>query len=56
MAQLAPDPVAHHRIAHSAAHHETDPGRLIVIGADQQMTRYQRFSRTTALSHGEREL
>ena len=56
MAQLAAHPVAGDCVAHGATHHEADPGRIIVIGADKQVSRQRRPASPAAFSDGLGEL
>jgi hypothetical protein len=56
MAQLAAHPVAYDCAAHGAAHHEADPGRIIVIGADEQMSRQRWLASPASCSDGQGEL
>jgi len=56
MSQPAPHPVADHGAAHGTAHHEADPGRLIVVRPAQQLPRDQRPACAVAAAHHLREL
>src|SRR5215472_8609472 len=51
MTQPPADPVAHDSAAHSAANHEADPGRLIMVGLAEQMRREQHPSHAAAAAH-----
>jgi hypothetical protein len=56
MTQLPTDPVADHRTADGAAHDEADVSGLIVIGADEQVSREQRPACPAAFPQGRAEL
>ncbi len=56
MTQPAPHLVAHDSASHGLAHHETDPGWLIVTRPAEQVARDQLPSGPAAAAHGPGEL